>query len=75
MNTENSQPTADVSYLMGLLSEMDGAANHDALIEFEEVKPEEIEHAVAAGLVELFEENGERGVRVTSRGADLYDIS
>lgn len=74
MNTENSQPTADVSYLMGVLADLDGTANRDALVEIEEVKPEEIEHAVAAGLVELFEENGERGVRVTSRGADLYDI-
>lgn len=74
MNTENTQPAANVSYLMGLMSDMDGAANHDALVDFEDVDPEEIDRAVAAGLVELFEENDECGVRVTARGADLYDI-
>lgn len=74
MNAENTQPAAEISYLMGLLSEMDGAASHTSLIEFDGVEPQEIEYAVAAGLVELFEENGERGVRVTSRGANLYGI-
>lgn len=75
MNTENTQPAADAnySYLLELLVSMDGAANHDSLIEFEEVDPQDIERAVAAGLVQLFEVDGERGVHLTSRGAELAE--
>lgn len=72
MNTENTQPVIKASYLLELLTDMDGLANYDSLIEFEEVDPDEIDRAVDAGLVELFEVDGERGVRLTTLGTKLY---
>lgn len=70
MNTENttaSQPTPEVLALLAELTDL-GPANYDALLEFHDYTPEDIERAAATGLVRVFEEDGERGVELTDAG-------